>query len=211
MKPNWYADVDKANCCCSIITLSSILLLYYCWQCYGTYWNQLHLLWTGLCVGLCTNGVTPDAAAHMIKVAIQPVLVYGCATINISLGAMKTLEKTQGRLVKSALGLPKYCRNTPLLKALGIRTIRLVVNNNQLSIMLNALWNTSRARNFHMCMLKKYEIGVITYKHNSLISRCTGAPNLAKFRGGCRFDKGGVTKFFKFLRDKNINFLEFLR
>ena len=122
--------------------------------------------------GLCTNGVTPDAAAHMIKVAIQPVLVYGCATINITPGAMKTLEKTQGRLVKSALGLPKYCRNTPLLKALGIRTIRQVVNNNQLSIMRNALWNTSRARNFYMCMLKKYERGVITYKHNSLISRC---------------------------------------
>ena len=108
----------------------------------------------------------------MIKVAIQPVLVYGCATINITPGAMKTLEKTQGRLVKSALGLPKYCRNTPLLKALGIRTIRQVVNNNQLSIMRNALWNTSRARNFYMCMLKKYERGVITYKHNSLISRC---------------------------------------
>ena len=79
-----------------------------------------------------------------------------CATININLSAIKTLEKTQGRLVKSALGLPKYCSNTPLLKALGIRTIQ-VVNNNQLSIMQNALWNTSRARNFYMCMLKKYE------------------------------------------------------
>ena len=27
LKPNLYADVDKANCCCSIITLSSILLI----------------------------------------------------------------------------------------------------------------------------------------------------------------------------------------
>ena len=24
-----------------------------------------------------------------------------------------------------------------------------------------------------------------------------GAPNSAKFRGGCRFDKGGVTNFLK--------------
>ena len=38
-----------------------------------------------------------------------------------------------------------------------------------------------------------------------------GAPNSAKFRGGCRFGKGGVTKKFEFLRDKNINFLEVLR
>ena len=44
-----------------------------------------------------------------------------------------------------------------------------------------------------------------------LIKLCSEAPNSAKFRGGCRFDKGGVTNFLKFLRDKNINFLEFLR
>ena len=43
--------------------------------------------------GLCTNGVTLDAAAHMIKVATQPALVHGCATINIHPGAIKTLEK----------------------------------------------------------------------------------------------------------------------
>ena len=48
-----------------------------------------------------------------------------------------------------------------------------------------------------------------TYKDKKLTS--SGAPNSAKFRGGCRFDKGGVTNFLKFLRDKNINFLEFLR
>ena len=46
---------------------------------------------------------------------------------------------------------------------------------------------------------------------NWLLYCASGAPNSAKFRGGCRFDKGGVTNFFKFLRDKNINFLEFLR
>ena len=33
---------------------------------------------------------------------------------------------------------------------------------------------------------------------------------LGKIQGGCRFDKGGVTKNIEFLRDKNINFLEFL-
>ena len=34
---------------------------------------------------------------------------------------------------------------------------------------------------------------------------------LGKIQGGCRFDKGGVTKNFEFLCDKNINFLEVLR
>ena len=45
----------------------------------------------------------------------------------------------------------------------------------------------------------------------SIVIMPAGAPNSAKFSGGCRFDKGGVTKNFEFLRDKNINFLEVLR
>ena len=40
---------------------------------------------------------------------------------------------------------------------------------------------------------------------------CCRRAKLGKIQGGCRFDKGGVTKNFEFLRDKNINFLEVLR
>ena len=46
--------------------------------------------------------------------------------------------------------------------------------------------------------------------HIAYIAAIRGA-KLGKIQGGCRFDKGGVTKYLKFLRDKNINFLEFLR
>ena len=42
-----------------------------------------------------------------------------------------------------------------------------------------------------------------------MLTPFSGAPNSAKFRGGCRFDKG-VTKNFEILRDRNINFLEVL-
>ena len=51
----------------------------------------------------------------------------------------------------------------------------------------------------------------IDEQKNETEQLCAGAPNSAKFRGGCRFDKEGVTNFLKFLRNKNINFLEFLR
>ena len=53
--------------------------------------------------GLCTNGVTPDAAVHMSKVAIQPVLVYECATSNINPGAIKTLEKRKDGWLRAHL------------------------------------------------------------------------------------------------------------
>ena len=39
----------------------------------------------------------------------------------------------------------------------------------------------------------------------------SGAPNSAKFMGGCIFDKGGITENFEFLCYKNVNFLEVLR
>ena len=40
----------------------------------------------------------------MIKVAIQPVWVYRGATIIINPGAIKKLEKTQGRWLRAHLG-----------------------------------------------------------------------------------------------------------
>ena len=73
-----------------------VLVLYHRLVIFNVYKVFVSCAFYGLqSAGLCTNGVTPDAAADMIKVAIQLVLVYGCATIIINPGAMKTLEKTQ--------------------------------------------------------------------------------------------------------------------
>ena len=41
------------------------------------------------------------------NVAIQPVLSFGCSTVNIKSSHIKELEKTQGMLIKAALKLPK--------------------------------------------------------------------------------------------------------
>ena len=51
------------------------------------------------------------------KVAIQPILTYCCSAINITHRSVKSLEKTQGILLKTALGLPKNRRNSPLFAA----------------------------------------------------------------------------------------------
>ena len=59
----------------------------------------------------------------MYKVAIEPILTYGCAAISVDNRSVKSLEKTQGMLLKTALGIPKNRRNSPLLAALGIKKI----------------------------------------------------------------------------------------
>ena len=75
------------------------------------------------CAGLCAGGVAPTVSAHMFNVAIQPILTYGCTTLNFTLSSVKELDKVQAKLLKSALGLPKFCHNTPLLQALKVKKI----------------------------------------------------------------------------------------
>ena len=57
--------------------------------------------------GLCSDGVAPHTTAYIYNIAIQPVLSFGCATVNINSSHIKELEKTQGMLIKAALNLPK--------------------------------------------------------------------------------------------------------
>ena len=50
-----------------------------------------------------TGGVAPTVSAHMFNVAIQPILTYGCTTVNFT----RSSVKVQAKLLKSALGLPE--------------------------------------------------------------------------------------------------------
>ena len=67
-------------------------------------------------------------------------------------------------------------------------------------------------QHFHAIKKRHFSTYVQLFKYLMLDEICDttlpGAPNSAKFKGGWRFDKGGVTKSYDFLRDKNINFLE---
>ena len=88
--------------------------------------------------GVCCDGVAPKTLSHIYKVAIQPILTYGCSAINITHRSVKSLEKTQGILLKTALGLPKNRRNSPLFAALGIEKIDQLIKRQQLTL-LNAV------------------------------------------------------------------------
>ena len=91
------------------------------------------------CAGLCAGGVAPTVSAHMFNVAIQPIITYGCTTLNFTLSSVKELDKVQAKLLKSALGLPKFCHNTPLLQALKVKKIDNLLQVQQLSLIRNAL------------------------------------------------------------------------
>ena len=95
--------------------------------------------------GLCANGVSPIVSAHMLSVAIKPILSYGCSTLNADRNVIKELDKAQAKLLKSALGLPKFCYNTPLLEALALKKIAKTLQVQQLALLRNAIINNSKA------------------------------------------------------------------
>ena len=47
------------------------------------------------CAGQCAGGVhvTPTVSAHMFNVAIQPILTYGCTTLNFTRSSVTELDK----------------------------------------------------------------------------------------------------------------------
>ena len=105
----------------------------------------------------------------MLSVAIQPTLSYGCSTLNSDRNVMKELDKAQAKLLKSALGLLKFCHNTPLLDALALNKIAITLQVQHLSLLRNVIIPCNlKVRTFYMYMIKPGT----TQSDKNLITRC---------------------------------------
>ena len=106
--------------------------------------------------GLCKNGVDPYTIAHIYNVAIKPVLTYGCAAVGLSDKHLTELEKLQGSLIKTALGLSKFCRNTSLPRAMGFSSVKQIIDMQYLSTLKNCLTGSSKAKTFYLYLIHKH-------------------------------------------------------
>ena len=106
----------------------------------------------------------------MYKTAIQPILTYGCSTIKLKPNDIDELEKVQASLIKAALGLSKYSRNTPILRALKIKKIGRILDERHLSLTRAALHNTSKSRTFYLHIMHKCQYQHMN-KHCNLLQR----------------------------------------
>ena len=59
------------------------------------------------------------------------------------------LKKTQSKLLKSALGISKFCRNTPLLDAMKLHSVCKLRDIYQLDLFKSMLVNGSKAKTFY--------------------------------------------------------------
>ena len=56
--------------------------------------------------GLCKNGVNASTLRHIFNMAWHPVMLFGCANLNISKKHLLQLDKQLARLLKSVIELP---------------------------------------------------------------------------------------------------------
>ena len=124
--------------------------------------------------GLCAKGANPFTIAHIYKtiliIVYKTIQTYGCSTLNLKHTDINELKKVQTYVIKTALGLPKYSRNTPILRALNIKKISRIIDERYLSLTKVAIHNTSKLRTFHLHIMHKCQYYRMN-KHIKLLQR----------------------------------------
>ena len=120
--------------------------------------------------GLCVGGCSPGTISHVFSVAVRPVLTYGIESTYQDKSVFKQIDSFQGKLVKSALGLKKSCKTTPLLQAIGIDNISVTAEVNRLSLFKSMVLSTSRCGVFYQHMLSNVVNGKLSSHKNTISS-----------------------------------------
>ena len=89
--------------------------------------------------GLCKNGVNASTLRHNFNTALNPLLLFGCANLNINKKHLLQIDKQLAKLLKSAIGLPKWCKNYNLMNAFDTKLISTAVLTLQLSTLVSAM------------------------------------------------------------------------
>ena len=114
----------------------------------------------------------PDAVAYLWKTALRPRLTYGLNTMFVTKKSIELLDKLQSRLIKTCLGLHKFCKSTPILRALHVPTITETIEASNLQLLRSILHNSSRAKIFYTYLITNTNSPNTRLAHHNLVSRC---------------------------------------
>ena len=132
--------------------------------------SKARILWSPGCGIMCERCQPFFTIADIYKTAIQPILTYGCSNLSLTHNDINELEKVQPSLIKTALGLPKYSRNTPILRTLHIKKISKIIEERHLPLTRAALNNTAKSRSFYLHFMNKCQHYHMN-KHSNLLQR----------------------------------------
>ena len=71
---------------------------------------------------------------------------------------MHDIEVAQCKMLKSALGLNSYCRNTPLLQALNTQTVHKSTTIQELALFKSMFLSSSRCCKLYMFFSSKIQV-----------------------------------------------------
>ena len=92
-----------------------------------------------MAAGLHAKGVAPSTVASVFSAALRPILLYGAHCVDIGDAALADLQRTQGQLVKQALGLMRRSRHTRLLQVLRLPDCSALISRARLRMAKAAL------------------------------------------------------------------------
>jgi hypothetical protein len=118
--------------------------------------------------GLHFGGLDPPVAGKLYCTGVRSTLLYGCEAMHIKNTLLKKIETTQGKMIKSFLGLPHSSRNTPLFSALSIPSTRLSIALSSLNLLRSCLLYPSLASHFYL-----YLLSGSSFCSNTLVNRCS--------------------------------------
>ena len=67
--------------------------------------------------GFCNVTTNANILAYLWESAIRPVLLYGCSSVHINKESMLKMEILQAKLLKTSIGVHKFCKTSPILQA----------------------------------------------------------------------------------------------
>ena len=105
--------------------------------------------------GLCSQGLSIETATHVFNATCKSILLYACKGMYLTNKNRKELDKLQGKLKKSIVGLNSRYRTSPLLNALNINSISDVIDFNNVCLLNNIIKTESGARKFYCLMIWK--------------------------------------------------------
>lgn len=107
-------------------------------------------------VGMSYPGLASDVKTYLWKTIGVPMMTYGMETIPLSKRDLKTLNSTQGAVVKRVMGIPKRSHHTRLLDALRLKTIDDIINTNTQKLYHRVFSCQSPAKELQMRLLTEY-------------------------------------------------------
>jgi hypothetical protein len=70
--------------------------------------------------GVLNKSMSIQTKLSLFKIYIKPLLYYGCESLDLNKKDVNDIRKCEGGIVKSLVGISKYCHTDPLFSALDI-------------------------------------------------------------------------------------------